>query len=279
MSQIPIKNPKKRVTMIKHVVGKVRTQPDPIPNITFGIPNKIDAEGAGNVIQSWAQSQPPTKNNNNNNNTISTATTPMTDMTNNDTTLPPTSSSSNMPLSSSPMIRHFPSTNRKALKNGCLDAKSQREFALKNPVMKSLMKHHLNHSHHLDLQKKKNLEPVTTLMAYQHQQHYTSCYDKDHQQQQHVFGIKSIANDVPIQELLKSVHGDFEESDYPDRSHMQKKGRLPPAKSTNASRLLEASIHNSSSSSSQEKTKMNKDCFKMKRFLKVDSTVKAMLQQ
>lgn len=271
MSQIQIKNQKKRVTMIKHVVGKVRTQPDPIPNITFGIPNKIDAEGAGNVIQSWAQSQPTT---NNNNNAVSTATTPVTDMTNDATS--PSSSSSNMPITSSPMIRHFPSTNRKALKNGCLDAKSQREFALKNPVMKSLMKHHLNHSNHLDLQKKKNLEPVTTLMAYKHQ-HYT-CEDKD-QQEQHVFGIKSIANDVPIQELLKCVHGDSEESDYPDRSHMQKKGRLPPAKSTKSSRLLEASIHDSYSSSALEKAKMSKDCFKMKRFLKVDSTVKAMLQQ
>jgi len=223
------RNPKKRVTMIKHVVGKVRTQPDPIPNITFGIPNKIDEEGAGNVIQSWAQSQPTLKVSNS-------------------------------------MFRHFPATNRKALQNGYLDAKSQREFALKNPVMKSLAKtssqyHHHNNREQRDIRCDQNSTPITSSDS------------------QHVFGIKSIANDVPIEELLKCVHGNVEESDYPDRSHMQKKGRLPPAKSTNASRLLEASIHKNYDRPCEEKVKEEeKHSFKMKRFLKVESTIKAILQ-
>ncbi len=242
--EISIKNQKKRVTMIKHVVGKVRTQPDPIPNITFGIPNKIDQEGAGNVIQSWAQSQP----------TLGT------------------SSSNNM------MFRHFPATNRKALQNGCLDARSQREFALKNPVMKSLTKtssqnhnastnngiDNINHLHETD-----KAQPQS-IMNSNHCNPASS-------ESEHVFGIRSIANDVPIQELLKCRRGDFEESDYPDRSHMQKKGRLPPAKSTNASRLLEASIQKNYNAPYEDK--IEKNLFKMKRFLKVESTVKKILQQ
>lgn len=251
--QITIKNPKKRVTMIKHVVGQVRTQPDPIPNIVFGIPNKIDQEGAGDVIQSWATSQPTLTSSNGA--TGAGVVTP--------------SATTNM------MFRHFPATNRKALQSGCLDAKSQREFALKNPVMKSLMKN--SHYHQKNCQ-----QTITSGVENSHDgdktqqpNHNTPCAESEH-----IFGIRSIANDVPIQDLLKCVHGDIDESDYPDRSHMQKKGRLPPAKSTVSSRLLETSIHNHyNNGPSEEKAKAEKNCFKMKRFLKVESTIKAMLQQ
>lgn len=226
-NQMEIKTPNKRVTIIKHVVGKVRTHSDPIPNITFGIPNKIDEENAGDVIQSWAQSEEPMK-------------------------------------FKKIMYRSFPETNVKALQSGCLNAQTQRAYALENPVLKSLYKQQFQ-SQRVN-RKLNKLE--------QHEEEGGG---------QRVFGIRSIANNVSIQELLKSVHGDFEESDYPDRSHRPKKGRLPPAKSTNASRLLEASIYNATINNSkrnEEKIREEeKNCFKMKRFRAVESTVKAMLQQ
>ena len=226
-NQTETKTNPKRVTIIKHMVGSVRTQADPIPNITFGIPNKIDEEGAGDVIQSWAQSEEPMK-------------------------------------FKKIMYRSFPDTNVKALQHGCLNSQTQRDFALKNPVMKSLYKQQFLQSQRANRNRKHN-----------------KLKQQKKEGQQRVFGIRSIANNVSIQELLKSVHGDFEESDYPDRSHRPKKGRLPPAKSTNASRLLEASISSSSikNASNEEKVKEEKNCFKMKRFLNVDSTVKRMLQQ
>ena len=222
-NQIEIKTPNKRVTIIKNMVGKVRTQPDPIPNITFGIPNKIDEEGAGDVIQSWAQSEEPMK-------------------------------------FKRTMYRSFPETNVKALQNGCFNAQTQREYAMQHPVMKSLYKQQFQRNTNRKFSNLKQQE----------------------EEGQRVFGVRSIANNVSIQELLKSVHGDFEESDYPDRSHRPKKGRLPPAKSTNASRLLEASILNSTineTNNEEKKIREVKNSFKMKRFLGVDSTVRVMLQQ
>ncbi len=45
----PSKKPKKRVTMIKHMVGKVRTTSHSLPegSFVFGVANKYDEEGAG----------------------------------------------------------------------------------------------------------------------------------------------------------------------------------------------------------------------------------------
>ena len=90
-----------------------------------------------------------------------------------------------------------------------------------------------------------------------------------------VFGIKSFENDATMTELLRCSHTiNCEETDYPDLSGMQKTGRLPPAKSTKSSRLL------------QESTRpLSKECvanfrakeeFKMKRFLNVQSKVKSL---
>ena len=44
-----LKPPNKRVTMIKHVVGKVRSSSHCLPedDFVFGIANKLDQEGAG----------------------------------------------------------------------------------------------------------------------------------------------------------------------------------------------------------------------------------------
>ena len=83
--------------MIKHVVGKVRTPHYTLPSgpFVFGIANTIDEEGAGDVVQSWAQTEP-----------------------------------SKHKMS----VKSFPATNRKALQNGCLSAKEQREFGRTNPM-------------------------------------------------------------------------------------------------------------------------------------------------
>jgi len=140
-------------------------------------------------------------------------------------------------------VKCFPATNRAALQNGCLTSKSQREFAATNPVMKSLSKPPSS----------KKLE---------------TAFDESH-----VFGIKNVENDVPIHELLKSQH--VMENDYPDLSQRQKKGRLPPSRLTKASRLLEDSIKKGCS---KEHGEHGKKPFKMKRFLKVESKVKAILQ-
>jgi len=141
----------------------------------------------------------------------------------------------------------FPATNREALRQGCLSARSQREFAKHNPVMKN--------------------SPKTTKIL----PSTSDCAVPT----EHAFGIRSEANDVPMAELLRCSALDFEETDYPDRSHMQKKGRLPPAKSTKASRLKEII----SPSEEEIAAKRAKENFKLKKFMKVESKVKAMINK
>lgn len=89
----------KRVTMIKPVVGKVKCPSYALPDndFVYGIESKLDKEGAGEVVKSWARSK-----------------------------------SSDPPCSR----QSFPATNRQALKNGCLTSKSQREYGKLFPVMK-----------------------------------------------------------------------------------------------------------------------------------------------
>lgn len=91
--------PDKRVTMIKPVVGKVKSPSYALPDndFVYGIESKLDKEGAGEVVSSWAQSK-----------------------------------SSEPPCS----MQSFVATNRQALKNGCLTSKAQREYGKQFPVMK-----------------------------------------------------------------------------------------------------------------------------------------------
>eukprot|EP00816_Leptocylindrus_hargravesii_P001513 CAMPEP_0196820328 /NCGR_PEP_ID=MMETSP1362-20130617/74762_1 /TAXON_ID=163516 /ORGANISM="Leptocylindrus danicus, Strain CCMP1856" /LENGTH=208 /DNA_ID=CAMNT_0042199169 /DNA_START=207 /DNA_END=836 /DNA_ORIENTATION=+ len=185
---------KKRI-IIKHVVGKVRTSfALPEPDFVFGIPNKMDDEGAGKVLESWAQSEPSK---------------PQTSM------------------------RNLPATNVEALKNGCLTAKEYATYVKKTPVMK----------HNPKSPKKK-----------------VSLSENNGQ----TFGIKSIANDVPIDELLKgNPENNGEETEY--ISSVKKKGRLPPARPTKSSRLLR--------SMKSPCDDHQKEMFKMKKFLKVPAKV------
>jgi hypothetical protein len=201
------RNPNKRVTMIKNLVGKVRTASyalpgDNAPDFTYGVPNVVDPEGAG-ALQNLAEQSVQTKHS---------------------------------------QVKCFPATNRAGLQNGCLTSKSQREFAATNPVMRSL-----------------NKPPSSKKLEI--------AFDESH-----VFGIKNVENDVPIHELLKSQHVMENDYDYPDLSQRQKKGRLPPSRSTKASRLLEDSIKKGCS---KEHGDHGEKPFKMKRFLKVESKVKA----
>lgn len=229
------KHGNKRVTMIKHIVGKVRTTSyslpdDHDPTFTYGIANPKDHENAGAVVQSWAQSLPPKQE----------------------------------------TIMSFPATNKKALKEGCLTSKSQRLFAKKSPVMLAL-----------------NQRKCKTRSALKLEQKLENSTNNSHSlDQMYVYGIQSLKNDLPFKELLQSgISGDMQESDYPNLSKRQKRGRIPPSKVTRASRLLEASIKTGLGDGIQREGSghgvlgsiKKDDAFKMKKFLKVESKVKAML--
>lgn len=187
-------SPQKKRIIIKHVVGKVRTSFTlPEPDFVFGVPNKMDEEGAGKVLESWAQSEPSK---------------PQTSM------------------------RNLPATNREALKNGCLTAKEYAKYVKKTPVMK----------HNPKSPKKK-----------------ASLTENNGQ----TFGIKSIANDVSINELLKGRPDNVKDAEY--ICSVKKKGQLPPARPTKSSQLL----HSKKSPCNDHP----KEMFKMKKFLKVPARV------
>jgi len=138
----------------------------------------------------------------------------------------------------------FPLTNKEALQKGCITSKAQREFQKKNPIMK---------------QNPKSISKKCALPEPKKDQ---------------IFGIKSFANDATMTELLRCAHTiNCEETDYPDLSGMQKTGRLPPAKSTKSSRLLQESTRPLSKESVANARA--KEMFKLKRFLKAESKVKS----
>lgn len=189
----------KKRTIIKNVVGKVRTTFTlPQQDFVFGVPNKMDALGAGSVIEGWAQSEPSK---------------PQTSM------------------------RDLPATYREALRNGCLTAKEYATYVKSFPVYKQNPK---------SSSAKKNPAP--------------SLEEKDE-----AFGIKSVANEVSIAELLQGNPDIEGAGEY--IPVVKKKGRLPPAKPTKSSELM---IHKFKSTRAQMSSKT---LFKMKKFLKVPSKV------
>ena len=258
----------KRVTMIKHTVGKVKPSAYALPgdDFVYGIESKFDKEGAGNgvpfgwqpriffirsdpkfslfgtclfyllstaVVQSWAQCEP---------------------------SQPPCS------------MQSFPATNRQALKNGCLTSKAQREYGKKFPVMKQNPKkssrcHSQNAASDNACDQPKETSNGELIPATYQQQKQTQ------QPPQQIFGIQTKKNKVSMTELLRCIASELEEeTDYPDLSGKKRKGRLPPAKSTKSSRLVrrcrepppvaEVAAHKSV------------EGFKMKKFLNVPSKVK-----
>lgn len=219
----------KRVTMIKPVVGKVKSPSYALPDndFVYGIESKLDKENAGEVVQSWkiaSQSEPPVSQ------------------------------------------KSFPATNREALKNGCLTSKSQREYGQKFPVMKQNPK-------------QQNKKPTTNNNIHEQKtsksEVITSIYQESTQPHQppQVFGIQSKKNKASITELLRCTTTELgDETDYPDLSNKQRKGRLPPAKATKSS-LIVAKCREPPSKEEMAKLKSVEE-FKMKKFLNVAPRVK-----
>lgn len=238
----------KRVTMIKSVVGKVKSAQYALPDIVYGIESKMDKEGAGKgevlvffrqyrlpysqfcsflnsiihiclVIESWAVAEP-----------------------------------SPLPIS----MQSFPATNRQALKHGCLTSKAQREYGKQHPVMKQSPKHsNMGHQSKENAEVKSNSNDVIT-----------SIYQRNlNQQPHHVFGIQTKKNNASMDELLRCIPSELEEeTDYPDLSGKKRKGRIPPAKATKASQSV---------AECRPMTRIKAvDEFKMKKFLNVQSKVK-----
>ena len=156
-------------------------------------------------------------------------------------------------------MQSFPKTNCQALKNGCLTSKAQREYGKQHPVMKQSPKH----SNRVHQSNKEETE----------ENFITSIYQRNLNQQSHqVFGIQSKKNDASMDELLRCTPLELEEeTDYPDLSGKKRKGRLPPAKATKASR----SVAEFRPNSNQDMAKIKAvEEFKMKKFMKVKSKVK-----
>ena len=90
------------------------------------------------------------------------------------------------------------------------------------------------------------------------------------------FGVRTVRNKLPMSELLRCPPSELEEeTDYPDRSNRKEKGRLPPAKSTKSSRLLEAQM--APMSREEEEARRVKENFKLNKFRRVESKVKTMM--
>ncbi len=100
----------------------------------------------------------------------------------------------------------------------------------------------------------------------------TSDINKATEEEPLTFGIQSKKTKVSMTDLLRCIPSEMdEETDYPDLSGMTRKGRLPPAKSTKASRMLVTCREERP----EEEVRAVKavEEFKMKKFLNVPSKV------
>ena len=261
----------KRVTMIKSVVGKVKSAQYALPDIVYGVESKIDKEGAGkgekisllfrmfmwlpvaHIVPSLlflAQ--------------ITTCCYHIFILSSYSPVIESWAVAEPSPLPIS--MQSFPATNRQALKAGCLTSKAQREYGKQNPVMKQSPKHANRSRHHSkeETERKSNSNDVIITSIYQHNLN---------QQPPQVFGIQTKKNDASMHELLRCIPSELEEeTDYPDLSGKKRKGRLPPANSTKASRIV-AECRQPKSDDDMAKIKAVEG-FKMKKFLNVQSKVK-----
>lgn len=210
----PVKSLKKW-KLIKSVVGKVRTSSYQLPgdDFVYGIVNKMDNEGAGKVMQNWSQLEP------------------------------------SQPQAS---MQSFPATNRVALKNGCLDAKSQRIFGKNNPVLKKKSK--------WNKEGPSSLSSAITIEKNCNKRNSSASIPEILEQDVRVFGMKNSKTDMPMTQLLKesSPLCAFDETDYPDVTKMKKKGRLPPAKQTKSSQLLKDAVIQASQQGAKAEWKMKR---------------------
>jgi len=186
--------------MVKDVVGKCRATTYNIPadGFIYGIKNEIQIVGAGTVVSSWDVAKAS---------------------------------------KSETTMQSFPLTNREALTKGCLTAKSQREYAKSNPVMKSKI---------VSPTKKPTPLPPGSFS----------------------FGIASTQNTIPMG-LIMSAPDDGEERTYPDVSGVIKKGKLPMPRPTKSSKMASDSAKGKLAKDTAEV----KPDFKMRRFRNVKSKV------
>lgn len=189
----------------------------------YGIESKLDKEGAGEVVQSWAQSK---------------------------SSQPPQDQKS------------FPATNREALKNGCITAASQRDYGRQFPVMKQNPKQANRQKKKLEdgLQEKAEIGSGEVLTQQEHQP-------------PQVFGIQSKKNKASITELLRCSTTELgDETDYPDLSGKQRKGRLPPGKATKSSLIIAKCRQPLNEEELAQKKSIEE--FKMKKFKNVQPRIK-----
>jgi hypothetical protein len=132
----------------------------------------------------------------------------------------------------------FVETNKKALAEGYTTSKKQREYAKAHPVMKKNPK---------SIREDMQLIP----------EHMASA----------TFGMSSKNNEASLSNLLLSSSQEhrMDEADYPDLSNMKQKGRLPRAKPTKSTKLLQASIVGPPPELQQQVEQKNN--WKMKRFV------------
>ncbi|KAL7462548.1 hypothetical protein ACHAXS_002932 [Conticribra weissflogii] len=183
-------------------------------------------------------------------------------------------------------MQSFPATNRQALKHGCLTSKEQREYGKRFPVMKQNPKNDVATVTSSFKPAASAMTAVattattvataatdTTVAATTNTT--TSCasdINKATEEEPPTFGIQSKKTKVSMTELLRCIPSEMdEETDYPDLSGMTRKGRLPPAKSTKASRMLVTCREERP----EEEVRAVKavEEFKMKKFLNVPSKV------
>lgn len=132
------------------------------------------------------------------------------------------------------------------------------------------MKQNPKHSN-IDHHSKENAEAKSNLNDV-----ITSIYQRNLNQQPHqVYGIQTKKNDASMDELLRCIPSELEEeTDYPDLSGKKRKGRIPPAKDTKASR----SVAEFRPKSKRDMAKIKAvEQFKMKKFLDVPSKVKCFM--
>lgn len=235
--------------MIKSVVGKVKSAQYALPDIVYGIESKIDKEGAGKGESRLFASQVLFFHLH-----LSFVVCSVIESW-------AVAEPSPLPIS----MQSFPKTNRQALKHGCITSKAQREYGKQHPVMKQSPKHS-----NRALQSKEETKGKSNW-----NDAITSTPQRNlNQQAHHVYGIQTKRNDASMDELLRCISSELEEeTDYPDLSGKKRKGRIPPAKATKASRSVEEC--RCRPKSKQEITKIKAvEEFKMKKFLNVESKVK-----
>ena len=189
----------KKRTMIKDLIGCPRrtSYALPVPAHVYGKAEVKDTEGCGMVMSSWAVSVP------------------------------------SKPKESQ---RSFVKTNKFALRDGCIDAKSQRHYAVDHP----------------DIRFK---EPTGKLQGAQFEPPFKGPY-----------GMATESEQECVQSLIEADYTPWADDvlDYPDLSALEKKRRLKPPKATKASQGHDIRT---------KPETILKEPFKMKRFANVQARI------